>query len=137
MNVWVGFKAFVNRIVVDELVAEVVAVGDVVGVVGALPELSLKSLKFLAYSEGEPALDQLGAAFDGNVWCWSEEDEDVVRCQDEVVELEFTFTRAAVFEEFGDEKFGDGVTLKDVATLVGDGRECVGLGFEAHGMSPG
>ena len=49
---------------------------------------------------------------------------------DERVELELA--GVAVAEDRCDEEFGDGVALEDSATLVRDGSQGVGLGFEAH-----
>jgi len=95
--------------------------------VSLLPYLTWQ---ILARGEGESALDQLGAAFDGDVLRRGEQDVNVVGHYDEGMKLELS--RVAIAEEYGDKEFGDRVALKDAAALVGDGGEHVGLGFEAH-----
>jgi hypothetical protein len=102
------------------LVAEVFLIDNSVGVVILLPYLAGE---ILAHREGEPAFDQLGAAFDCNVWCWGKQDVDVVGHHDEGVELEFS--GVSIAEERGNEEFSDGVALEDAASLVGDGSEDV------------
>ena len=49
---------------------------------------------------------------------------------DEGVQLEFA--GVAITEERCDEEFGDYGSLEDVTALVSDGREGVGLRFQAH-----
>ena len=113
---------------VEGLVAEVFLIDHAVGVIAVLPYLAGE---ILAYGEGESALDELGAAFDGHVRGRGEPDVDVVGHDDEGGELEFV--RVAITEECGDEEFGGGGALEEAMTLVGYGSEGVGLGFEAHG----
>ena len=134
MDVWVCFEVFPDRVVEDVLglVAQVIVVGDSVGVVALLPDLSAY---VFADGEEEAALDELGAAFDGHVRCGSEQDVDVIGHHDEGVELEFT--GVAITEERGDEKLGGCRSLEDASSLMGDGGECVGLGLESHGNPRG
>jgi hypothetical protein len=108
VDVWVCFEVLPDRVVEDVLglVAQVIVVGDSVGVVALLPDLSGK---IFSDSEGEAALDELGAAFDGHVGCGREQDVDVIGHDDEGVELEFA--GVAVTEECGDEEFGSGCFL--------------------------
>ena len=130
MDVWICFEVFPDRVVEDVLglVAQVIVVCDSMGVVALLPDFSGK---VFADGEGEAALDELDAAFDGYVQCGSEQDVDVIGHHDEGIELEST--GIAITEERCDEKLGRGCFLEDAATLVGYGGDGVGLGFEAHG----
>jgi hypothetical protein len=113
---------------VEGLVAEVFLIDNAVCVVAILPNLTWE---FFADGEGESALDELGAAFDGHVRGRGEQDVDVVGHDDESVELESA--GVAIAEECVDEEFGGCGALEEATTLVSYGSEGVGLGFEAHG----
>jgi len=137
MRVWcrrrdprVCVEALLSGIIedVEGLVAEVFLVDHAVGVVAVLPYLSWE---VFAYGEGESALDELGAAFDGDVGGRGEQDVDVVRHDDECVKVEFS--GVAIAEECGEEEFGGCGALEESMTLVSYGSEGVGLRFEAHG----
>jgi hypothetical protein len=119
MNVRVLGQPLFDGIIDDiqDLIAEIAVIGHAMGMVALLPNFACK---FFADCERKPALDELCASFDRLLRTGRQEDVDVVRHDDEGVQVKFA--RVAVAEERCDKEFGDCVALKDAATLMGDGR---------------
>jgi len=67
---------------VEELIVVVARIGDAVGVVAVLPNLSGM---VIANGEGKASLDQLDAAFDGVIVGGRDQDVNVVGHDDEAV----------------------------------------------------
>jgi hypothetical protein len=128
VDVGIVWIVFASRVIcdVEELVLVVSCVGDAMGVIAALPDLAFD---LVADGEGEATFNELDAAFDGLVRGGCDERVDVVRHDDEAVKCETGLI--AVTEERVHHEIRVCGALKDAVTLIGDGRDGEGFGFDS------
>lgn len=114
---------------VEELVDVVVGVCDAMDVVPVLRDFSRE---VFANGEGEAALYQLDAAFDGVIVGGRDQDMNVVGHDDEAVESKATLF--AVARERVQHKVGVCGALKDATALMGDRSDGKGFGLNANAV---
>jgi hypothetical protein len=112
---------------VEELIVVVARICDAMRVVAVLPHLSGE---VIANGEGKASLYQLDAALDGVIVGWRDQDVNVVRHNDEAVELKATLS--AVSRERIHHEVSVCGALKDATALMGDRSDGKGFGLNAN-----